>query len=78
MGGMLRVPLLVLLVYGGMLGLTGYGYVGFPKGVLPDDLIAKLDEGQRSTQKYSVWCEAGRAVSGHCPRGSSRRRTWDT
>ena len=30
-GGMLRVDLLVLLFYGGMLGLTYYGYAGFPK-----------------------------------------------
>jgi len=45
-GGMLRVPVLVLLVYGGMLSLTGYGYLGFPKGLLSDRFIAKLDQGK--------------------------------
>jgi len=30
-GGMLRVSVLVLLVYAGMLGLTSYAYSGFPK-----------------------------------------------
>ena len=45
-GGMLRVTVLVLLVYVGMLCLTGYGYVGFPKGVLSDKFIAKLDKGK--------------------------------
>jgi multidrug efflux pump len=30
-GGMLRVSALVLLVYAGMLGLTAFGYGGFPK-----------------------------------------------
>ncbi len=30
-GGMLRVSVLVLLVYAGMLGLTSFGYGGFPK-----------------------------------------------
>ena len=45
-GGMLRVPVLVLLVYGGMLALTGYGYLGFPKGLLSDKFIAKLDKGK--------------------------------
>jgi len=30
-GGMLRVSALVLLVYAGMLGLTSFGYGGFPK-----------------------------------------------
>jgi len=32
-GGMLRVPVLVLMAYAGMLGLTSYGYSGFPKGL---------------------------------------------
>jgi len=45
-GGMLRVTLLVLLVYVGMLCLTGYGYGGFPKGVLSDEFVAKLDKGK--------------------------------
>jgi multidrug efflux pump len=30
-GGMLRVSVLVLMVYAGMLGLTAFGYGGFPK-----------------------------------------------
>jgi multidrug efflux pump len=44
-GGMLRVTVLVLLFYVGMLGLTGYGYVGFPKGLLSEKFISKLDKG---------------------------------
>jgi multidrug efflux pump len=44
-GGMLRVTLLVLLMYVGMLCLTGYGYSGFPKGVVSDKFLAKLDKG---------------------------------
>ena len=75
-GGMLRVTLLVLLVYGGMLCLTGYGYVGFPKGLLSDEFIAKLDKGKEH-EKLAL-AEADRAVSRACPRASSRRRTWDT
>ncbi|WP_437200929.1 efflux RND transporter permease subunit [Planctomicrobium sp. SH664] len=34
-GGFLRVPLLVLLVYGGLLGLTGWGYKQLPTGFIP-------------------------------------------
>jgi multidrug efflux pump len=45
-GGLLRVTVLVLLVYVGLLCLTGYGYVGFPKGVLSDQVIAKFDKGK--------------------------------
>jgi len=45
-GRMLRVPVLVLFVYAGMLCLTGYGYLGFPKGVVSDKFIAKLDKGK--------------------------------
>ncbi len=45
-GGMLRVTLLVLLFYVGMLCLTGYGYVGFPRGLLSKEFMAKLDKGQ--------------------------------
>ena len=37
-GGMLRVTVLVLLVYGGMLGLTYWGYAGFPKGLVDSEL----------------------------------------
>ena len=45
-GGMLRVTVLVLLFYVGLLCLTGYGYVGFPKGLLSDKFIAKLEKGK--------------------------------
>ncbi|HEX3449538.1 MAG TPA: efflux RND transporter permease subunit, partial [Isosphaeraceae bacterium] len=45
-GGLLRITVLVLLAYVGLLCLTGYGYVGFPKGVLSDEFIAKLDKGK--------------------------------
>jgi multidrug efflux pump len=45
-GGLLRVTVLVLIFYVGLLCLTGYGYVGFPKGVLSDDFLAKLDKGK--------------------------------
>ena len=45
-GGMLRVTLLVLLVYVGMLCLTGYGYVGFPRGLVSEKFIAGLDKGK--------------------------------
>jgi multidrug efflux pump subunit AcrB len=41
-GGMLRVTVLVLLVYGGMLGLTYWGYAGFPKGVIDSEIVRKL------------------------------------
>jgi multidrug efflux pump len=43
---MLRVTVLVLMVYVGLLCLTGYGYTGFPKGLLPNGFVAKLDKGQ--------------------------------
>jgi multidrug efflux pump len=45
-GGMLRVTLLVLIFYVGLLCLTGYGYVGFPKGLLSDKFIAGLEKGK--------------------------------
>ncbi len=38
-GGMLRVTLLVLLFYGGMLGLTYYGFAGFPHGIVPPSFV---------------------------------------
>lgn len=34
-GGMLRVPVVVLLVYGGLLGLTYWGYQQLPTGFIP-------------------------------------------
>jgi multidrug efflux pump len=45
-GGMLRVTVLVLLFYVGLLGLTGYGYVGFPKGLLSQRFVASLEKGK--------------------------------
>jgi multidrug efflux pump len=45
-GGMLRVTVLVLLFYVGLLGLTGYGYVGFPKALLSDKFVAGLEIGK--------------------------------
>ncbi len=62
-GGMLRVTVLVLLVYVGMLCLTGYGYSGFPKGVLSDKFIAKLDKGGEYDKARMG--EAAGAVYGH-------------
>jgi multidrug efflux pump len=41
-GGMLRVTLLVLVVYGGMLGLTYWGYAGFPKGLVDSELARRM------------------------------------
>jgi multidrug efflux pump len=46
-GGMLRVSVLVLIFYVGLLGLTGYGYVGFPKGLLSDGFVSKLEKGKK-------------------------------
>jgi multidrug efflux pump len=40
-GGMLRVTVLVLVVYAGMLGLTYWGYAGFPPGVVDSGLARK-------------------------------------
>ncbi len=34
-GRMLRIPAIVLLVYGGLLGLTGWGYNQLPSGFIP-------------------------------------------
>jgi multidrug efflux pump subunit AcrB len=42
-GGMLRVTPVVLLVYGGLLAFTYYGYAGYPKGLLAPTLdLAEL------------------------------------
>ncbi len=41
---MLRVTPLVLLVYGGMLALTYFGYAGFPRGLLHAETIEKLEK----------------------------------
>ena len=42
-GVMLRTFVRVLLVYGGMLALTYYGYAGLPRGILPAGFIAQLE-----------------------------------
>ena len=34
-GGLLRVSAIVLVVYGGLLGLTYWGFVTTPKGFIP-------------------------------------------
>jgi multidrug efflux pump subunit AcrB len=70
-GGMLRVSALVLLVYGGMLGLTYFGYQGFPKGILSTEFIEKLQkekaiegiappEDERISSKISRWATDAR------------------
>jgi multidrug efflux pump len=38
-GVMLRLSVLVLLIYCGMLGLTYYGFAGFPKGVVSEKFL---------------------------------------
>ncbi len=54
----------VLLVYGGMLACTYYGYAGFPKGLMPEKLVKDLDRAKRpSTQTV-----------GNCPRPSKSSR----
>jgi multidrug efflux pump len=50
-GGLLRVFVLVLLVYGGMLCLTYYGYSGFPRGLLPAKLLGQLEADDAETGK---------------------------
>jgi multidrug efflux pump len=46
-GGMLRVTVLVLVVYAGMLALTGYGYSGFPKIDAADQLVARMEKAEK-------------------------------
>jgi multidrug efflux pump len=56
-GKMLRVNLLVLLVYGGMLGLTYYEYAGFPKEwreSIRDQAKAESTAGKKDTWAQNV------------------------
>jgi len=62
-GGMLRVCVLVLLVYGGMLSLTYFGYLGFPKGILSAQFIEKLEKEKADVEKL----ENEKALGGNDP-----------
>jgi multidrug efflux pump subunit AcrB len=59
-GGLLRVSILVLLLYGGLLGLTYYGYAGLPKGMFTQKFLQDLDTvaGPGQAPKYPGWLKS--------------------
>jgi multidrug efflux pump len=57
-GVLLRRFIRVLLVYGGMLGLTYYGYSGLPRGFFTEPFLQdleKVDPSLAPEQKYPAW-----------------------
>jgi multidrug efflux pump len=51
-GGLLRVFVLVLVVYAGVVALTYFGYAGFPKDRLPKEFLKKL-EGEQADSRLA-------------------------
>jgi multidrug efflux pump len=61
-GGMLRVTVLVLMFYAGMLALTAYGYVGFPREILASIRDPELQQAHPILKKVGAYIEKHPAV----------------